>query len=151
MHARYYLILLSLFFFSCAGESEQLPNDPEQVTTQWIEWLDNNQFGKLKKISLGGTLAYINDMEAFHKGLTEDEMENETTVVERINCKDSDNGEKSCTYCCKDGEEETFILIEDNGQWKVKDIIIDISDLDEETLQQEKVMEDMLNKKLENQ
>lgn len=150
MNIKYFLCLIVIVIFSCAGNGIELPESPEATTILWLEWLDNDNFTDLKKISVGNTLVYVEDMRVFFEGLPDDGVVNEATIVKNITC--STEGEKTeCTYCCKDEEEETFILIKENGQWKVTDIIVALDDINEETLRQEKMLEEMLNKKLPNE
>lgn len=153
MKLRFILLLSAFFLNSCAGNSAKIStnNDPESITVQWIEWLDADQYKKLKEISHGNTLTYVLDMENFFesfKDLEDGNIPIEKTIIERINCADIIDNKTECTYCCKDKEEETFVLIKDNGQWKVTDIIVALEDIDEEALKQEKMLEEMLNGKL---
>lgn len=148
MNIKFVSFLILLFLIGCTG-SNTLPNEPESVTIQWLEWLDKNNYKELKEISSGSTLDYVKDMEKFYTGY--EGGEEEATIVENITCSNQGNGDVECIYCCNDGESETFILSKEKGQWKVKDIIVDIGDIDEEALRQEKQLEEMLNKKLPNE
>lgn len=150
MNLKYFLFLILIGIYSCAGDAIPLPETPKETTILWLEWFDNDNFTDLKKISAGNTLVYVEDMQVFFEGLEDDGVPNEATIVENINC--TTNGDKSeCIYCCKDKEEETFILIKNDGNWKVTDIIVALDDLDEEALKQERMLEEMLNKKLPNE
>lgn len=136
--------------YSCAGNSARISvdNDPESITIQWLEWLDTDQYAKLKGISSGNMLDYVEDMEKFFEDSGDDSFVVDPTIVERINCIDGKDNTKECTYCCKETEEETFILIQEKGQWKVSDIFSDLEELDEEAIRQEKMLDDILNDKL---
>jgi len=147
MNSKYAVFLFFLFLFGCTGTSS-LPNEPESVMIQWIEWWDKDMHKELKDISTGNTLIHVLDMEKFYDGVEKEEVE--VTVIEKLNCEEEGEDVK-CIYCCNEGESESFFLTKEKGQWKVRDIIVDIGDIDEETLKQEKQLEEMLNKKLPNE
>lgn len=150
MKLRFILLSLTIILYSCAGNSAKISinNDPESITIQWLEWLDTEEFGKLKEISAGNMLAYVEDMEKFFEGSEEENFPVESTIVERIACVDGKDNQKECTYCCKEEAEETLILIKEKGQWKVTDVVSALEELDEEAIRQEKMLEEILNKKL---
>ncbi len=142
MKFRYLFFLLPLGFWACTSASN---GDAETVTVKWLELLDNENFKELKDLSTGNTLVFVNDMEQLFDGVSEDGGEGlPPTIVERINCENKEEG-THCTYCCKDGEEETFVLVQEGGKWKVTDIIVSLDDLDKEAREKEKILEDLLN------
>lgn len=151
MKSKYLLLLLVMGIYACSNASASLLQTPEDVTIQWLEWLDNDNYEQLKKISTGSTLEYVNDMEVFFNAVIEEDDESESiepTIVERIECAEKENERVHCVYCCNEGDEETFVLVKEKTQWKVTEIIVPIDDLDEESMIQDQLLEEMLNNKL---
>lgn len=151
MKSKYLLISLFFGIYACSNTSASLLQTPEDVTIQWLEWLDNDNYTQLKKISTGTTLDYVNDMEIFFNAVIEEDDDSEPaepTIVERIQCEGKENERVHCVYCCNEGEEETFILVKEKSQWKVEEIIVPIDDLDEEGKLEDQLLEEMLNNKL---
>lgn len=150
MKLRFILLSLTIMIYSCAGNASRIAveNDPETITIQWLEWLDTDQYDKMKDISTGNMLVYVEDMQKFLEDSEDGSFPVEPTIVERIDCIDTKENTKECTYCCKEEGEETFILVKEQGQWKVSDIFSGLEELDEEAIRQEKMLEEILNNKL---
>lgn len=151
MKSKYLLLLFVLAIYACSNVSASLLQTPEDVTIQWLEWLDNDNYAQLKKISTGSTLEYVNDMEIFFNAVIEEDDDseaNEPTIVERIQCETKANERVHCVYCCNEGDEEIFILVKEKTQWKVEEIIVPIDDLDEKGMLEDQILEEMLNNKL---
>lgn len=143
MNPRYILLLVLLSICACVGnkESDKSPND---TTLAWLDFYDNADVASLKKISTGKTLEMVNELDGFLTASPEEDK----IVVRKIQCSENPDKTTSCVYCCNDEEEETFILTHENGRWKVTEIIVSLEELDEEAVKQEKLLEQMLNKQL---
>ncbi|MGK0389455.1 MAG: hypothetical protein ACI94Y_002195 [Maribacter sp.] len=149
MKSKYLLLLFILAIYACSNISTSLLQTPEDVTIQWLEWLDNDNYAQLKKISTGSTLEYVNDMEIFFNAVIEEDDEAiEPTIVERIQCTEKENERVHCIYCCNEGDEEIFILVKEKSQWKVEGIIVPIDYLDIEGIEEDRMLEEILNNKL---
>ncbi len=151
MKVRYLYVITLLFFLSCQSDTEQKEGkrEPKEITTQWLNSWDKDDFTSLKSISTGNTLKYVSEMESFYKGVKETNPKPSITI-KKMNCDKVDDQLVQCKYCCNKGEKEIFTLIKERGQWKVADIMVDLELFDQKDKKKEEDLDKFLNKKLSN-
>ncbi len=121
----YFLLFIILFGCSPSGESAS------DVAESWLSKLEERRFDELKTITTGNASTALELLEqAF---LASGDEDGQIINMERMDCKTLPEGKIKCTYCCGDENAESLVLVQEEGIWKVSEILVSFYDLEEET------------------